>query len=69
MTTNHMFYIPLVLFVGLVLGLVLGRRSVIAQQEEEARLAARRAARHQPPADRPSATDGVPSDGAESAPR
>jgi hypothetical protein len=45
MTTSHIFYIPLVLLAGLVLGVLLGRRSVVAAQEEEARRAARREAR------------------------
>ena len=45
MTTSHIFYIPLVLIAGLVLGLILGRRSVGAAADEEARREERRAAR------------------------
>jgi len=47
-TSSHIFFIPLVLLVGLVLGIALGRRSVLVQQAEEERqkkLAERRAAR------------------------
>ena len=42
MTTNHIFFIPLVLLVGIVMGVVLGRRSVSAELAEQERLAARR---------------------------
>ena len=46
MTTSHVFYIPLVLLAGFVLGLLLGRRSIEAETEvvdaREARRAARR---------------------------
>ena len=42
MTTNHIFFIPLVLLVGIVIGVVLGRRSVSAELAEQERLAARR---------------------------
>ncbi len=64
-TSSHVFYIPLVLLVGLILGVLLGRRSVLVQQAEaerrrqleEAR-AARRAGRsgaRGPDADKPGA--------------
>ena len=42
MTTGHIFFIPLVLLVGFVLGLMVGRKSVEAAIEEEKRLAKRR---------------------------
>ena len=48
MTSAHIFFIPLVLLVGIVLGIALGRRSVLVQQAEDERqkkLAERRAAR------------------------
>ena len=45
MTTSHIFYIPLVLLAGLVLGVLLGRRSVGMAAEEDERRAARRVAR------------------------
>jgi hypothetical protein len=45
MTTSHVFYIPLILLVGFIVGIIVGRKSVVAAQEEEARLAARREAR------------------------
>ena len=45
MTTSHIFYIPLVLLAGLVLGIILGRRSVALAAEEDERREARRAAR------------------------
>ncbi len=37
MTSSHIFFIPLVLIVGLVLGIALGRRSAFLQVEEEKR--------------------------------
>lgn len=49
-TTAHIFYIPLVLLVGIIVGIVIGRRSVLVQQAEDARqkqLAERRAQRAQ----------------------
>ena len=36
-TSSHLFYIPLVLILGIILGVVLGRRSVLVQQAEVAR--------------------------------
>ncbi len=45
MTTSHIFYIPLVLLAGLVLGVLLGRRSVAMADDEEKRREERRAAR------------------------
>ena len=45
MTGNHIFYIPMMIMVGLVIGFVLGRRSMAAEYEYEQRRAARKAAR------------------------
>ena len=45
MTTGHIFFIPLMIAVGFVLGLLLGRRSHDVEAEEEERLEARRQAR------------------------
>ena len=45
MTTSHIFYIPLVLLAGLVLGVLLGRRSLAAADDEEQRREERRVAR------------------------
>ena len=45
MTTDHVFYIPLVLLAGLVLGLFLGRRSIAVDQDEDAEREERREAR------------------------
>ena len=45
MTTDHLFYIPLVLLAGLVMGLFLGRRSLSVDQDEDAEREARREAR------------------------
>jgi len=53
MTSSHIFFIPLVMLAGLVLGIVLGRRSAFLQIEaEKTRLkrAADRKARVSPPA-------------------
>jgi hypothetical protein len=36
-TSSHLFYIPLVLLVGLILGVLLGRRSILVQQAEAER--------------------------------
>lgn len=36
-TSSHLFYIPLILLLGVILGVVLGRRSVLVQQAEAAR--------------------------------
>lgn len=52
-TSSHIFYIPLMFVLGLILGVVLGRRSALVQIEEEKRLAQRKAARREasaPPA-------------------
>ena len=35
MTSAHVFYIPLVLLVGLILGFVLGRKATLAQADAE----------------------------------
>ena len=45
MTGNHIFYIPMMIMVGLVIGFVLGRRSMAAEIEYEERRAARKEAR------------------------
>lgn len=48
MTSAHIFFIPLVLTAGIIIGIVIGRRSIAVQQAEEERqrkLAERRAAR------------------------
>lgn len=48
MTSAHIFFIPLVLLVGIVIGVIVGRRSVLVQQAEEERqrrLAEKKAAR------------------------
>lgn len=53
MTSAHIFFIPLVLTVGIILGIVIGRRSVAVQQAEEERqrrLAERRARAPEAPA-------------------
>ena len=51
MTSSHVFFIPAVLLVGAIIGYVMGRRLLLAEQEEarqaEARKAERRAARQQ----------------------
>ncbi len=51
MTTSHVFFIPLVLFAGIVIGLYFGRRSLGVEQAEEEMLRARREARRQAAAD------------------
>ena len=54
MTSSHIFFIPLVMMTGLVLGIVLGRRSAFLQIEEERkkekREAERKARAQSPPA-------------------
>lgn len=45
MTSAHIFFIPLILLVGLLLGIVLGRRAALLQIEEEARRQKREADR------------------------
>lgn len=49
MTSNHIFYIPLILIAGAVIGFLLGRKAVLGeleqQQRREERREARRAAR------------------------
>ncbi len=44
-TSSHIFYIPLVLLIGLVLGLFMGRRSAFLQQQEDERRKKREAER------------------------
>ncbi len=45
MTTSHIFYIPLVLLAGLVIGIFVGRRSTQVEADEDAERIARREAR------------------------
>ena len=45
MTSSHIFFIPIVLIVGLVLGIALGRRSAFMQVQDEQRRAKREAER------------------------
>lgn len=47
MTTDHIFYIPLMILAGLVIGLYLGRRSLGVEHDEDAEREARREARRQ----------------------
>ena len=58
MTTGHIFFIPLMIAVGFVLGLLLGRRSHEMEAAEQERLAARKEARRQRVARRDAADDG-----------
>jgi len=46
-TTGHIFFIPLMIAVGFVMGLLLGRRSYAMEAEEEARLERRKEARRE----------------------
>ncbi len=59
MTTSHIFFIPMMLLIGAVLGWIQGRKALLAEQaEQEAaqqRKAARRLARE--PKDQRSAAD------------
>lgn len=45
MTTYHIFYIPLILFVGTVIGFALGKRAALAEAEQNARKERRKAMR------------------------
>lgn len=49
MTSSHIFYIPLILLAGFVLGIVVGRRSAEVQRIEEERRARLKAKRNPPP--------------------
>jgi heme exporter protein D len=60
MTGNHIFYIPMMIMIGLVIGFVLGRRSMAAEIEYEQRRAARKEARQQRKAERSTAGGGEP---------
>ncbi len=42
MTTNHIFYIPLMLFIGVMVGMVLGKRAAYGEIAREARKEERR---------------------------
>lgn len=45
MTSSHIFYIPMMVLVGLVLGFVLGRKAAVAELEQQRRREERRAGR------------------------
>jgi hypothetical protein len=49
MTSSHVFYIPLILLAGFILGLVVGRRSAELQRIEEERRRKREAQRKSQP--------------------
>lgn len=49
MTSAHLFYIPVMLLAGVVVGFVMGRRMMQAELDDQRRRAERQAARHQPP--------------------
>jgi hypothetical protein len=63
-TSSHLFYIPLILLIGIIIGVMLGRRSVAVQQAEAERrrrleeARAERKARKEPGRDDP----GTPSE-------
>lgn len=44
MTTAHLFYIPVILFVGMIVGFFLGRRAAEQELEQRRRKLARRRA-------------------------
>lgn len=46
MTSAHVFYIPVMLLLGAVGGFVMGRRMLLAEQQEQAKRAERQAQRH-----------------------
>ena len=60
MTSSHIFFIPIVLIVGLVLGIPLGRRSAFMQVQDEQRRAKREAERK----GRAKPSEAAPSEGA-----
>lgn len=45
MTSAHLFFIPAVLVAGAAFGYVMGRKLLVAEQDEQQRLAQRRARR------------------------
>ncbi|MBT9558490.1 MAG: hypothetical protein IV100_20815 [Myxococcales bacterium] len=61
MTSDHIFFIPAVLTVGFVLGLIAGRRSAAASEAARREAIRRRKAREQ--ADATHAGDGPPAPG------
>ncbi len=57
MTSSHVFFIPAILLVGAIFGYVMGRKMLLAEQQErleaEQRKAKRRAKRDGAPAEQP----------------
>ena len=45
MTGSHVFYIPMMIIVGLVIGFILGRKAMAAEIEQQRRREERRAGR------------------------
>ena len=45
MTTNHIFYIPLMLVIGVLIGFTLGKRAAAGEAERNERKARRKALR------------------------
>lgn len=60
MTSSHIFYIPLILIIGFVLGIVVGRRSAELQREEEDRKKRLQAKRQKADSTATTATAAVP---------
>ena len=47
MTSYHLLYIPMILFIGAVVGFTLGKRAAAGEAEQEARKARRKAMREE----------------------
>jgi heme exporter protein D len=47
MTSSHIFYIPMMIIVGLIIGFLLGRKAMLAEIEQQRRREERRAGRPQ----------------------
>jgi len=47
MTSYHLLYIPMVLFIGAVIGFTLGKRAAAGEAEQEVRKARRKAMREE----------------------